>query len=336
MLWGIVLIPAAFGLLYYGEVKLVNHGVVFERTVLSTVDAAAGLSGQLVKIKGTPAGEFLTAPRYRQGKVLYWYQSIEEYKETRDSDGDIDRSWETVDSKKEWAPFSISGVKITPDKANPVGEKRVFRGVRDRWAKDFDPSKSDSSPKVGDQRLTVEILPLGGEYFVLGQIQDKNIAGGSSFVVSALDEAGTIQTLKTEYKIMYWVIKGGSVVALWIGLVCLFGPLMAIVGWIPLLGDRLSGLLAMGMLFFSAVVMGLLTLAFKLFWVIAIVAVLVIGFAVIRGIASPRQRPSLAPVGPPTYPPVAPPPMAPPPAAPPSAPPPPAAPPAAPPPPPPG
>lgn len=295
MLFGIVLIPAAFGLVYYGERKLVNHGIVWERTPLTTLEVAAGLPGQLVKVKGKPVGEFLIAPRYKQGKVVYWRSDLEQYKEHQDSEGKREYSWDTEESKSEWAPFKLGSLSIVPDRANPVGEERVFRGFKPRAGADFDPAKWDTSPSVGDQRLTVDVLKPDHDYLVMGWVQDKTISTGSTFVVSSLDEARTVETLKTEYKIAYWLLKGGGVLCLWMGLMALFGPLMTLVGWIPFVGERLSAALAFVMLLFSAVVVGLLTLLFKLFWVILAVSVLVIVLLIVRGITSPRQRPLPAP-----------------------------------------
>jgi hypothetical protein len=52
---------------------------------------------------------------------------------------------------------------------------------------------------------------------------------------------------------------------------------------------------AFGALAFSVVTVGLLTIVFKLFWVIAAVGGLAIVFLIVRGITTPRQRPGTAP-----------------------------------------
>jgi len=293
--FGLFLVPAAFYMVYYGEKRLVNHGVVFERIALSTPEAAAGQQGGLVKVQGKPAGEFVEAPRHPGAQVLYWRTDVEEYKEERDSDGDIDRDWETVSGEKRWVPFTLGPIKVSPQKANPVGEETVYKGYKPRGASDFDPNGSDGSPQVGDQRLTVEVLPADREYLVLGEAAGGSIASGSSFVVSALDEAGTVAALKLEYKIFYWVLKGGAVLAMWMGIMSIFGPLTMLVGWIPFIGERINSLVAFGAFIISTVTVGLLTVLFKLFWVIALVGALVLIFLIVRGVTTPRQRPGTAP-----------------------------------------
>jgi hypothetical protein len=157
----------------------------------------------------------------------------------------------------------------------------------------------NQTPQVGDQRLTIGVIDAGPDLIVLGQVVNKACSGGSSFVVSCLDEAGTEAALRLEYKVMYWVLKGGAIVALWIGLMALFGPLMTLVGYIPFLGERISGALAFGALFFSAAMIGIATVAVKFFWVIVAVVILVIAFFVWRGVSTPRQRPGAVPPAPP-------------------------------------
>lgn len=293
--FGLFLVPAAFYMVFYGEKRLVNHGVVFERTMLSTLEAAAAQQGGLVKVKGKPTGEFVEAPRHPGTKVLFWRTEIEEYQEERDSDGDVDHDWKTVGGEKRWVPFTLGPLKVNPEQANPVGEETVYKAYKPRGASDFDPSRWDSSPQVGDQRMTVEVLPAGKEYLVLGEASNGSISGGRSFVVSALDEAGTVSALKLEYKIAYWVLKGGAVMVMWMGIMAIFGPLMTLVGWIPLVGERLNGVVALGALAFSVVNVGLLTVVFKLFWVIALVGGLAIVFLIFRGVTTPRHRPGTAP-----------------------------------------
>jgi hypothetical protein len=302
-LWGLVLIPLSFGLVYYGEAKLVNHGVVFARTEMVSVEQAATTPG-LVKFKGRPEGEFLRAERFKE-PVIYWRKSLEEYESERDSDGDVSYSWNTKSSERHWADFRISDIKIVGEKANPVGERTIFEGVRRLGAGDFKPENVDSSPQEGDERLTIEVIEAGPELIVLGEVIDKTCSSGSSFVISALNEPDTEAALRLEYKIMYWVIKGGAVLMLWFGMITLFGPLMAMVGWIPWLGNRITGALTFSLLLVALVFVGVATIAIKFFWVIAGVAVGAILLLVVRGVTSPREDPRWQSPPPPMMPPPA-------------------------------
>jgi hypothetical protein len=75
----------------------------------------------------------------------------------------------------------------------------------------------------------------------------------------------------------------------------ILGPLMALVGWIPWVGERLTGAVAFVALLLSVVVVGVLTVAFKFYWVIAAVAAAAIILLIVRGVTTPRQRPVSGP-----------------------------------------
>jgi hypothetical protein len=291
LLFGLILIPLGFGLLYWGEARLVNHGKVFEGVVLTTPDAAAAQTGALVKIKGRPAGEFLKAPRTGDS-VVYWHKDLEEYQEDHDSHNNTTHKWHSLSTETKWANFKLGPVSITPEGANPVGEKTVYKALKSPEDKDFDAKKADSSPQVHDQRLTIEVIPSAQDLIVMGQMGSRSISGGATFVVSALDDAATAEALKWEYRLAYLGFKFGAGFALWLGILCFMGPLMSIVGWIPVIGDRITGAFAFAALFISAAIVWIVTLVIKLFWVVVVIALLVLILIVWRGATTPRQRPT--------------------------------------------
>jgi len=63
-LFGLLLVPLGFFLVYYGETRLVNHGKVVERVPMMTVEQAQAVGTGTVKFRGKPEGEFLKVPRY--------------------------------------------------------------------------------------------------------------------------------------------------------------------------------------------------------------------------------------------------------------------------------
>lgn len=290
VLIGIALVPVGFYLVYHGEKRLVNHGKVFEGIEMASPDAAAQASG-LVKIKGGAVGEFLSHPRW-DGQALFYRATVEEYEREEDAEGEVDYDWNTVSTDEKWASFSIGAVKVAPEGANPVGEETVYEGAKPTFAQDFSVDALSRSPKEGDQRLEVEVLDGTREVIVLGEMQSGSISGGSTFVVSTLDEAATTQALKTEYKIAYWLMKGGAVLGIWLGILLIFGPLMTIVGYIPFIGRGISAALVFGALLVAVVSVGLITLFVKLFWVLVAIVALGLILLVWRGIASPREAPS--------------------------------------------
>jgi hypothetical protein len=290
VIMGLALVPVGFYLVYHGEKRLVNHGKVFERIEMTSPDTAAQASG-LVKIKGQAVGEFLSHPRW-DGQALFYRATVEEYEREEDAEGEVDYDWNTVSTDEKWASFSVGSVKVAAEGANPVGEEKVYEGAKPTFAQDFSVDALSRSPKEGDQRLEVEVLDGTREVIVLGEMQDGSISGGSTFVVSTLDEAATTQALKTEYKIAYWLMKGGAVLGIWVGILLIFGPLMSIVGYIPFIGRGISAALVFGALLVAVVSVGLITLFIKLFWVLAAIVAVALVLLIWRGIASPRQAPS--------------------------------------------
>jgi len=98
VLFGILLVPLGFYLIYHGEARLVNHGKVFEGVEMASPEAAANVTG-LVKIKGQPVGQFLSHTRW-DGLALYFRNTVEEYEREEDADGDVDYEWNQVSSEQ--------------------------------------------------------------------------------------------------------------------------------------------------------------------------------------------------------------------------------------------
>lgn len=292
---GLLLVPLGFYLVYHGEVKLVNHGKVFERVEMTSVEAAAQATG-LVKIKGQPVGSFLALDRW-DGQALFYRITVEEYEEETDAEGEVDYEWNTVSSacESKWADFSIGSIKVMPDSANPAGEEKVYEAYKPHFASDFSVDAMGRSPEVGDRRLTLEVLDASKEVIVLGEMGTGAVSGGSTFVVSALGDTATADALKTEYKIAYWVMKAAAVTCISLGLVAIFGPLLTIVGYIPLIGDKISCAFVFAAFVFAVVSVGIVTVFIKMFWLLVILVLLAIGLLIWRGFATPRQRPGSQP-----------------------------------------
>lgn len=295
--FGILLVPLGFYLVYHGEVNLINHGKVFEGVEMMTSQAALSTKEGTVKFKGVPEAEFLTVEYYDKA-VIYFSRTLEEYEREEDEDGEVDYDWNTKDSASKFADFTVDSIKVGAAEAKPVGATKVFEGIKpvNAWRDYFDPKLVGTrSPEVGDQRLTVRVIDAGEELIVFGDIVDGTVAGGTTFVISALGDQATTDALKTEYKIWYWVFKGGAVFCIGFGILAIFGPLLALVGYIPFIGDKISGAFGCAAFAFALVSVLVVTLLIKLFWVIVILAVVGIGVGIAIAIKSPRTPPGAPP-----------------------------------------
>lgn len=291
VIFGLILIPVGFYLAYYGEARLVDHGRVFERIEMSQPDAAAALTGELVKIQGQPKGSFLSIEEW-DGQVLYWRESVEEYEREEDSEGDVSYDWNSVSSDNKWVDgFTVGPIQVRPSGANPVGEVTVYSAYKRGYETSYHVNNQPNDPEVGDRRREIEVLDATKPVIILGEMGSGAIQGGSSFVVSTLNEDETLATLKTEYKMAYWGMKAGAVFLIFFGIMAVFGPLTTLVGYVPLVGDHLSCAFAAIAFVFAAVSVGIITIFIKAFWFLIVIAVLGVAYLIYRGATSPRARP---------------------------------------------
>jgi len=299
IIFGIILVPLGLYLTYHGEIKLVNHGKVFDGIEMMQPDAAKSMDGQLVKISGQPEGQFISLPEW-DGQALYFRDATEEYEQETDSEGETTEEWNTKQSRSEWTDFTVGSVEVRPgENTNPVGEEEVYSAYKKKFETAFHVGTSSSNPQVGDQRRTIDVLDASKSVVVLGEMSGGSIQGGSSFVVSTLNEGATSQALHTEYKIAYWAMKGGAVMAIFVGILLIFGPLTWLVGHVPFVGDSLSCGFAAIAFVVALVSVGVITIFIKAFWILIILAVLLIAFVVIRGITTPRGGPGAGRATPP-------------------------------------
>ncbi|MFO7945836.1 MAG: TMEM43 family protein [Armatimonadota bacterium] len=301
ILIGLLLIPAGFYMVYYGEVQLINHGDEFEAVEMMTLEDATAADDTTVKFRGMPQGEHLDVDYYDK-PVLYFKWVREMYERDEDSDGDVTYDWETQESKYKIAPFSIGSIDVRAGSAKIVGAQKVFEGIRPNSSRSdaFDPTLTGRhSPSVGDQRLTVEVIDIGKELIVFGHkagsvIEQGGGEAGKTFVVSALGDEGTADFLQSEYRLYYWMLKGGAVLAIAIGILMVLGPLTTLFGYIPMVGQGLNAVIGAFAFGFALISVLLITLFLKLFWLLVALVVVGILIAVVLAVRSPRQPPESA------------------------------------------
>ncbi len=290
---GLILIPIGLYLVFHSEVRLINHGRVWAETELVSAEQAATITGR-VKIKGFPEGEFLTHARSDR-PVVYWEQELEEFIEKTETTGTGSdrrtrtvREWERQDFQRDWADFKIGGVQIRPDGAQAVGETQVFQGTR-RGGGEFT-TEGLGGARVGDERLTVRVIGADRELMICGDVAGGTISGGRTFVVSALNDASTEQTLRTQYMVAYWLLKAGAVLCLTVGLMMIASPALYLFGFIPFVGRGMSAAVFGAALLGSLAVVIVLTVALKFWWLLLLVLILSIGVGAWAGSRVRRRR----------------------------------------------
>ncbi|MBI5368921.1 MAG: TMEM43 family protein [Planctomycetes bacterium] len=106
-----------------------------------------------------------------------------------------------------------------------------------------------SAPRLGDVRLSYELLAPGLAVTLFGKLNGSTLApftyeGGSTFfraLPGGREQA--IATLDTEHTVMTWILRGIGFVLIWIGLGAFFGPLVAVANILPIAGKLSRGLI---------------------------------------------------------------------------------------------
>ena len=137
------------------------------------------------------------------------------------------------------------------------------RLVDEKWAYlSAHKSCSESGAAIGDQRLRFDVLRAGDLVTVFGSRDAGRIMPfRGQLLLSRGDRSALINELSSERSTVTWFYRAGGAILLWIALYLLLRPAVALVGWLPIIGDLARGVATL-MTMLAALA---LTLAF-VFW----------------------------------------------------------------------
>ncbi|MCC7492187.1 MAG: TMEM43 family protein [Fimbriimonadaceae bacterium] len=99
-------------------------------------------------------------------------------------------------------------------------------------------------PRVGDLKVSYLALEPGGEVTIFGQTQGDSIVPHvykgkkpTFFRVFSSTREAAIEQMKTEFKMLGWMIGVGGFFLMWLGMTAVFGPLQAVADIIPFIGN---------------------------------------------------------------------------------------------------
>ena len=157
-------------------------------------------------------------------------------------------------------------------------------------------SKLDS-PEIGDARISYTYIPNDNKkYTVIGKINDDSIIkyreeDGEIFRIFDTDFAGAIAVLHQEYSVMVWLVRAGGFALMWIGLMLITGPLIALARIIPFFGGLVNGLGGIVSFIIALILSGITILVSMILHnVIALVVVLIATVLVIAYILKNKKR----------------------------------------------
>ncbi|MFA4931149.1 MAG: TMEM43 family protein [Patescibacteria group bacterium] len=290
-----ILIIIAVVLLFYSEGFNKSSELVGQLS-LRTPSEVAGQSG-IVKVgdKVTVVSP-VVAPEV--GEVLYYSSAEQEYQQVEEKEYDtetVDREGreveETVETTKlvdkwvdtrttdpVWGEFTLGEIKIDPAAAT----LKMDYSRAEYWTDEFGDwvklaQGETRTPELGDERLVVTYLDTEQNLIVVGELNNDKISGGSQYIITNKSDSDLMKTLKTEENFWYWFLKVIIWLLLVIGLTSIIGPLLALLDFIPLVGDaarNVAGLIA-AVIAFLMVLIG--SLLIKFWWLFLILLVLIVG-----------------------------------------------------------
>ncbi len=158
-----------------------------------------------------------------------------------------------------------------------------------------------NNPQIGDLRISYAGLNLNTNVTVFGEVSGERIVPfmykGKHMLYRAFlqDREGAIAKMGQEYLIALWGFRAGGFLLMWIGLMMLFGPITALLNFVPVLGGLGKGLVVL-VAFVLALVLSLITvviaaLAHNLLLLAAVMLLLVGGLFIWVGMRRNQNDP---------------------------------------------
>lgn len=158
-----------------------------------------------------------------------------------------------------------------------IGSEYIFKG-----------RGSYENPMIGDLRISFKAVNAGIKATLFGKMEGKEIVAyyhkGKTRLYRALtgtkDEA--VIQLKTEHKVMGWILRIVGFLLMWIGLSSILGPISAILDVLPFLGRVGRGLIGV-ITFIIALVLSIITILISMIFhnTIALILLVIIAIVVV-------------------------------------------------------
>lgn len=285
---GPVFFLLAIGLLIYSE-GFSRSSEIISTLSLETASEVTADSGTH-KLQGTAVLVNGPVNADEVGDVLYFNSKVEMYEQVKETKREtvttvengveveevIEREvlvdkWVERSSRELWADFKLG--KYTVKAASAKDKLNLEKG---EYYQDFfgDYEKvaagSTRSPELGDVRLTVNYLPLDDELIVIGDISGETISTGEVFIVSNMTDAELLTNLESAEKTQFFVLKAVAWFLLTLGFGAIFGPVLALLDFIPIAGKVANGAAGFIGAILALILVVVVSLLVKFWWLVLI------------------------------------------------------------------
>lgn len=274
---GILLIPLALWLCYYGETRKEISAYVQRTVVIQPATPPADESD--VRFSGTPQAEVVSDVAYGVANAWYINRKVEEFKQVektrrvKKEGQEFEEKYltnEWVQNPSESQTFSTRAFKFGPLTVTPAsGTEWLEPGTNNLLMPQTVLGRpTGAAPNLGDKRVTITGIRAGSPLFVAGHLANGTITPNADgmMVVSAMTEQETIKSLKSGDRLIYWVIKAVAFFLLYGAFMMVLGPVTWALSWIPLIGGLGKGIMGFCMFVLSFVIIFSMSMLIHFFW----------------------------------------------------------------------
>lgn len=274
---GLILIPIALYLCYFGEMRKEISSYVKHTVVMAPGTTPAEEAD--IHFTGTPEAEPVSDSAYGVGSAWYIDRQVELYKQvektrTVKKDGkDFEEKYlvnEWVRDPEESKTFAASQFKFGPLTVTPTAATHWLEAKTNTtlMPQTLIGKPAGVAAALGDKRVTITGIKAGSPLYVAGHFSNGIVAPNEDgmMVVSALSEKETMQALKSSDRFIYWAIKIFAFFLLYGGFMMVLGPVTWALSWIPLIGNLGKGLMGFCMCVLSFVIIFSMSMLIHFFW----------------------------------------------------------------------
>ncbi len=290
--FGIILIPLALYLCYFGETRKEISSYV-KRSVLMT-PAISPTQDADVHFTGTPEADVVSDSAYGVGNAWYINRNVEVYKQvektrTVKKDGkDYEEKYlvnEWVRDPDESKIFSTPQFKFGPLTVSPTSAATWLEAKANNVLMPLTilGKPAGVAAALGDKRVAITGIKSASPLFIAGHFSNGTVAPNEDgmMVVSAMSEQETMQSLKSSDRFIFWAIKIFAFFLLYGGFMMVLGPVTWAFSWIPFIGDLGKGLMGFCMFVLSFIIIFSLSVLIHFFWwIVGVFVVLLVGIVV--------------------------------------------------------
>jgi hypothetical protein len=259
MVLGMLLVVMGFVLIGYSE-GIYDDVNTIKRLNLVKVEQINSLEKGMTKIIGQPMSKSeLMVENCTHGDLIFHHIITEKF------DGE---NWVQVKSRQAWINFQLGDIDVIPGDAETNFDFKV-KEVLDEY-------KEVEDGKTIEYRETLYGVSLNEELIVIGEINDRVIAGGKQFIITNKSHKDLISLFVDENSFLWWGCKTIALFLLVLGIVAFVLPIISFLDIFPAFGWGLVVILTLIAIAVNLIVVFFITLMLTFWWLIGLIILFIL------------------------------------------------------------